>query len=140
MRKAANDVPARRVKASGAKRRSPFGERLAELRRQRGLTQAELAEKAGVDQPTLSDYEQGRRRLHGQAIVDLCRALGTTADVLLGMKDEKGNGLAIKRPFLRRLRHIDGLSERQQRALLQTLDAFLAQARLKARESRDSAR
>jgi transcriptional regulator with XRE-family HTH domain len=122
------------VRATGDK---AFGARLGQLRRHRGLTQAELAKKAGIEQPAISDYEQGRRRLHGQAIVDLCRSLAVTADELLGLKDAGGdsNGFAVRRRFLKRLRHVDRLTERQQRALLQTIDAFLAQAQLQESSS-----
>jgi transcriptional regulator with XRE-family HTH domain len=42
-----------------------LGERIAEMRRQRGWTQAELAEKAGLRQATISKIERGQRRKNG---------------------------------------------------------------------------
>lgn len=38
-----------------------FGERLKMLREARGLSQSELAELSGVEQPTISNYETGKR-------------------------------------------------------------------------------
>lgn len=39
------------------------GERIAQLRKERGYTQKELAEKIGIERPLLTDYEIGRLRL-----------------------------------------------------------------------------
>jgi transcriptional regulator with XRE-family HTH domain len=39
-----------------------FGNRLRELRKTAGLTQAQLARRAGVTLATLREYEQARRR------------------------------------------------------------------------------
>jgi transcriptional regulator with XRE-family HTH domain len=38
---------------------------MARLRRERGITQVELAEMLGVPQPMISAYENGGLRLHG---------------------------------------------------------------------------
>ncbi|MBM4258227.1 MAG: helix-turn-helix transcriptional regulator [Deltaproteobacteria bacterium] len=40
------------------------GQRVAQLRKERGLTQQELAERLGISQPVVSDYECGALRLH----------------------------------------------------------------------------
>lgn len=39
-----------------------FGQKLTELRKQKNLTQAELAKILGVARTTYSSYEQGRRK------------------------------------------------------------------------------
>ena len=43
-----------------------IGERIARLRKERGITQVEMAELLGLSQPVVSDYERGALRLHGQ--------------------------------------------------------------------------
>lgn len=55
-----------------------FAERLKHLREQAGLTQPELALKAGVPIGTLRDYEQGKRRTDPgfRTTVKLARAMG----------------------------------------------------------------
>jgi transcriptional regulator with XRE-family HTH domain len=106
-----------------------IGERLARLRRERGITQAELAEKLGIVQPVVSDYERGELRLHGQLIVELSRILGVTADELLGLEATKTNGAVSNRRLLRRLQELDRLPKRDQQAVLRTIDAFLAKAK-----------
>jgi transcriptional regulator with XRE-family HTH domain len=101
--------------------------RLRELRKHRGLTQVELAEKVGIDQTLLSTYERGTVRIHGAMVAALAKALRTTTDELLGLKEPKENGLIKDRRFLRRLEQIERLPRRKKDALLTTIDAFLKQ-------------
>src|SRR5438270_7583928 len=61
-----------------------FGRRLVELRKARGLTQVEMAERLGSTQSFVSKYERGDLRLHGELIVKLAAALGVSTDELLG--------------------------------------------------------
>ena len=67
-----------------------IGQRLARIRRERGLTQVELAEKLGVAQPVVSDYERGELRLHGELIIKLTGILGVSAEELLGLEKIEG--------------------------------------------------
>ena len=57
---------------------SDLGEVLTTARRASGLTQEELAEKAGVTQAALSRYENGLREPDDQTLELLARALGVT--------------------------------------------------------------
>ena len=58
--------------------------RLRELRTERGLTLAQVAERANIDISTLSRLEAGKRRLALDHLPGLAAALGVTADELLG--------------------------------------------------------
>jgi len=107
-----------------------IGERLARLRRERGITQAELAEKLGIVQPVVSDYERGELRLHGQLIVELTKILGVSADELLGIEaTRKATSPTGSRRLLRRVQELDRLPKRDQQAVLRTIDAFLVKAK-----------
>jgi transcriptional regulator with XRE-family HTH domain len=98
-----------------------IGQRLARLRRERGLTQVELAQMIEVSQPVLSDYERGTLRLHGQLIARLARILRVSADELLGLEATKSRGAAGNRRLLRRLQQLEKLPKRDQQALLRTI-------------------
>lgn len=50
---------------------------IVEARRRAGLTQAELAERAGTSQPTLSAYESGRKDPSASTFVRILAAAGT---------------------------------------------------------------
>jgi transcriptional regulator with XRE-family HTH domain len=103
-----------------------FGERLARIRKERSLTQTALAEKIGIIQSLITDYERDRLRMHPEMVVRFAQALEISTDELLGAKASRtlgGGKLSLK--VARRLSKIESLPDRQQRALLQTIDAYL---------------
>jgi transcriptional regulator with XRE-family HTH domain len=106
--------------------RESFGQRLARHRKERGFTQVELAEKSGLIQNLISDYERDKLRPHADIIVRFARALEVSADELLGLRPPKKQLASGNRRFLRRLQQVDKLPKRDQDALLRTIDAFLA--------------
>ena len=61
--------------------------RIKELRKARGLRQADVARETCIDQKTLSNYEIGRTNPDAYAIVQLSEFFGVTADYLLGVTD-----------------------------------------------------
>lgn len=104
------------------------GQRLARLRKEKGYTQVELAEKIGTIQAIISDYERDKLRPHADMIIRFAQALDASADECLGLKASKNSGAKHNRRFLRRLKQIDSLPKRDQDALLRTIDAFLGKA------------
>lgn len=58
-------------------------DQLAALRKKRGLTQAALAEKLGVEQPTIQRWEKGKREPELAQLVALAAALGVEPGSLL---------------------------------------------------------
>src|SRR5262245_11040933 len=105
-----------------------FGNRLQEIRKRRGMSQVEVAQKLGIHQSLVSQYERGYLRLHGALLVRLAQALRTTPDEILAVKQVTANGGShtLDRRFLRRLQKIDKLSAHQKKILLGTIDAFLS--------------
>lgn len=63
-----------------------IGEIIAKIRKKRGLTQLELAEKIGITRTALSAYESGRVRLYDEMIARFALALNVSTDILLGLK------------------------------------------------------
>ena len=60
-----------------------MGERIAQLRRRQGLSQAKLACALGLSTSTIAMYEQGRREPSVSILIALADALGVTIDYLL---------------------------------------------------------
>ena len=60
-----------------------LGARIAALRRQAGMSQAELARALAVSPSAVGMYEQGRREPSVDRIVALSRLFGVSADFLL---------------------------------------------------------
>jgi transcriptional regulator with XRE-family HTH domain len=103
-----------------------FGPRLARIRRERGITQVELAEAIGSIQVVISNYERGKARPYADTVARIAEALGVTTDELLGRTPLPESGLQRSRRFLRRLKLVEELPRRDQDALLRTIDAFLS--------------
>ncbi len=102
-----------------------IGRRLKELRKQRGLSQAEVANEIGVHQSLVSEYERGTVRVPGTVVAAFAGILRTSADVLLGLKPTKEKKTPNERRFIRRLERIEKLPRRAKDALLKTLDTYL---------------
>src|SRR3990170_696431 len=63
---------------------SAFGQRLRLARKRMGLTQVQLAARAGVNQGFLSELERGRRGASVSTVRALAGALGLPEGVLVG--------------------------------------------------------
>ena len=61
-----------------------FGQRFSRLRKQRGLTQEELAEKVGLSGQAVSKWENDASMPDVSLLVDLSEILGVSLDELLG--------------------------------------------------------
>lgn len=60
-----------------------FGDQLRTARERAGLSQQELAEKAGISVDSIQNWEQGRTRPRLPALGKLAQALGVSLDVLV---------------------------------------------------------
>lgn len=83
-----------------------FSEKILSLRKSRGLTQEQLAEKLNVSRQSVSKWESGQAIPELETIVALCRVFDITTDYLL--KPSEMDELSIKTEIL----------EKQQQQLL----------------------
>ena len=61
--------------------------RIKELREDRDLRQIDVADKTGIDQRTLSNYETGKTNPDSYSIIKLAEFYGVSCDYLLGVSD-----------------------------------------------------
>lgn len=66
-------------------------ERIARRREELGLTQTELAKKAGLKPPAISQYESGVRSPSYEALIKLTNALDVTTDFLISGSEIKSD-------------------------------------------------
>ena len=74
---------------------SNFGPRLKQLREQAGLTQPQLAERAGMAKAGIANLEQGRTSPAWATVIALCEALAVTPDAFTqapAVRDEAKRG------------------------------------------------
>jgi transcriptional regulator with XRE-family HTH domain len=106
-----------------------LGERLARIRKERGLTQKDIADRTGLTQVLVSDYERDRLRLTAEMAVRFVEAMGIGTEELLRSQKKAAPPEDQPSPkLLRRMKQIETLPVYEQRALLTTIDKFLAAA------------
>lgn len=93
--------------------------RMKELRLQRGLTQNEPAAVLRTSREAYSMYENGKRQLSCQALIQLAQFYGVTTDYLLGITDEPSGGPKLTSDEERLLDLFRGCDQRGKRAVLQ---------------------
>ncbi len=105
-----------------------LGQRLARLRKERGLTQKQIAESTGLIQELVSSYELDKLRLTSDMVLRFAEVLNVSADELL--RGSKTDSVPAKKQpsikLVRRMEQIKALPLYEQRALLTTIDKFLA--------------
>lgn len=103
-----------------------LGQRLAERRKARGITQVQLAERLGVAQQTLAHYEGGTVRIAIATLAGAAQALDTSVEALLGSASAKTSGKRGPAPKIQQqLEQIEALPKAKQRAIAQVLDSML---------------
>jgi transcriptional regulator with XRE-family HTH domain len=104
------------------------GARVARLRKERGITQKEMAEKLGISQPHVSFYENGQLRLHAEVLAKISRILGVASDEILGLASpRKSSSPTIgARKFSRIFLQVGQLPERDQRAVARLISSLVA--------------
>ena len=104
-----------------------LGERITRLRKERNVSQAQLAEMLGVSQQLVAFYERGLRRMPIDLLPKAARVLGVSVEGLLGLKAENGKRGPTPR-LQQQLERINRLPRSQQRFVMQMIDAVLTQA------------
>jgi len=76
-----------------------IGKSIRELRKAKGLSQAQLAQKTGVTQAAISHIESGSKRASGGSVKKICKALGVPESLLYINAAEREDVPAKKRPL-----------------------------------------
>ena len=100
-----------------------FPARMAELRKEKGFTQQQLAERVGVHVQQLKRYEGGVSQPTLDVIRNLAMALGVSSDQLLFGKDERGPDDALKLQF----EAVSRFDPESKKVVQQVLDSMILQ-------------
>jgi transcriptional regulator with XRE-family HTH domain len=116
--------------------RAAFGDRLRQLRKERGLTQAQLGDRMGISQRLVAYYEAQGGSPSPELLVQFAEALGVSTATLLGVER---SSRAADRPnpesvrLWRRFRRVQELPDRDRKTVFRMIDAFVAGAQRKRR-------
>lgn len=113
----------------------PIGEVIRKLRKAKGLTQAELAAKVGTQQKVIADYETGTSTPPTGRLAELAKALGASADELLGLKETQAAEPSRSGKQSRRMAKIqklfDSLQDEEQRVVLKQIESLSQRSKRK---------
>jgi transcriptional regulator with XRE-family HTH domain len=102
-----------------------IGERIVKIRKEKGLTQKELAAKLGIKRTLMADYEIGRIRIYSEMVARIALVLNVTSDEILGLKPLK-NIAPFSLKIVRRLKKISELSPKLQKDALHHIDLLIS--------------
>jgi transcriptional regulator with XRE-family HTH domain len=108
-----------------------FGNRMADLRNERGYSQRDLARETGISQRMIAYYEKQAQYPPTHVLPILAEALGVSVDQLLGLAIEKGDGKKKDMRLWRRFTQIEKLDTKEKRQVIQLLDTFIEKEQLK---------
>jgi transcriptional regulator with XRE-family HTH domain len=100
-----------------------LGAYIAQLRRAKGMTQAELARTIGVSQQAVFAYETSERRVSVYVLIKMAKVFSIPVDQLMGIS--KPVRIPKRRVSARAVRHgerLQALTKTQQRFVLRILD------------------
>ena len=97
-----------------------IGNKLLAIRKRNGLTQAEVAEAAGLSDRTYADIERGTVNMRIETILRICRTLHITPDEVL--TEESDSPTARQEELMKRL---NACSPKDKQTALELLAVFL---------------
>lgn len=102
-----------------------LGDRITALRKQKGLSQTDLAKATDVSREALSKYERNEIAPSVHVAARMAETLGVTLDYLIGNAHE----LAVDKQTLKRIREIEALDNGTKSTLFTIIDTFLRDAK-----------
>lgn len=97
-----------------------IGNKLHGFRKKSGLTQAEVAEAAGLSDRTYADIERGTVNMRIETILKICNALHITPDEVL-TEDAPGNEIDQAALFER----LNSCTKKEREVAMQLLNVYL---------------
>ena len=102
-----------------------FPTKLRDLRKRRGWSQGQLAQKIGADLQRVSKYERGVIWPTMELMVAIARAFDVTVDFLIRDEKHAAVGKIKNQELLNQLEEINDLPEEDQKTVVSFLDAFI---------------
>ena len=97
-----------------------IGNKLLTIRKRMGMTQAEVAEAAGLSDRTYADIERGSVNMRTETILRICNVLHITPDEIL---TEESTSLAARQAEL--IERLNTCNPKDKETALQLLSVFL---------------
>ena len=97
-----------------------IGNRLFAVRKRMGMTQAEVAEAAGLAMRTYADIERGSVNMRVETVLRICQALHITPDEVLTQEDDE---ITVQQSEI--LERLEACSPKDKKIALRLLNVYL---------------
>ena len=98
-----------------------LGQRIRDARKQKGLTQEDLAEKAGIGTMYLGEIERGKKMPSLNTFCQIVEALDISADYLLRDSIQAGKDYVLNEITEK----IEAITPQQRKTIIDIVDAYL---------------
>ncbi len=106
-----------------------LGARVAQLRKQAGLSQQSVADELGIAQQTLAHYEVGRLRMPVSLLPKLAQLFGVPGDELIGLTGTSAGKRGPTPKLQQQIERLHRLPKAKQKLVMQMLEGVLTQNR-----------
>lgn len=102
-----------------------FPEKLKKLRKNRGWSQGQLAQKIGADLQRISKYERGVMWPTMELMVRIAKAFEVTVDYLIRDEENAAISRIKNQTLLHQIEEVNNLADEDQKTVISFLDAFI---------------
>ena len=106
-----------------------LGARVAQLRKQAGLSQQSVADELDIAQQTLAHYEVGRLRMPVSLLPKLAQLFGVPGDELIGLTGTSAGKRGPTPKLQQQIERLHRLPKAKQKLVMQMLEGVLIQNR-----------
>lgn len=106
-----------------------LGAHIAQLRKEQGMTQVELARALGVSQQSVFAYELGERRITVPMLAQLANIFAISVEELMGITKPRARRQRRSQKILRHAERMQLLTKTQQRFVIKIIDILIDQNR-----------
>jgi len=103
-----------------------LGERIRKLRQERKWTQADLAERLGIQQKQISAYERGANYPSTEILIKLADTFDVSLDFIAFERNGQSEKVVLKdRELLEYFAKVDGFSDQDKNLLKEIMDLLI---------------
>ncbi|MDY7038850.1 MAG: helix-turn-helix transcriptional regulator [Thermodesulfobacteriota bacterium] len=107
-----------------------FPEKLKKLRKNRGWSQGQLAQRIGADLQRISKYERGVMWPTMELMVRIAKVFEVTVDYLIRNEGNTAIGKIKNQTLLHQIEEVNNLPDEEQQTVISFLDAFIKRKKL----------
>jgi transcriptional regulator with XRE-family HTH domain len=110
---------------------SELGQRIIQLRKQKELSQTDLAKIAGISYAQIGRYETKGAQPPAEVLKKIANALDTTTDYLInGATDEKAKSTLKDAELLQQFKAVEQMDDDDKNIIKKLIDAFITKRKI----------